>query len=136
MAPKVFRADDNEVVVVGGNRANETVVNLSKNNKSRKSIYIPNIRAIVKSNFLTSNAKKTFNHLQLVFIKVPILQHFDLKSYIRIETDISSYTINRILSQLKLDSNVPSNDLNLNQSNFGQWYSVVHFSRKIIFIET
>ena len=56
--------------------------NQSKNNKSRNLIHIPNIRTIRKPNFLTFNTKKTFNHLWLAFIKVPILQHFDLKSYI------------------------------------------------------
>ena len=32
--------------------------------------------------FLTSNAKKAFNYLKQIFIKAPILQHFDLKNYI------------------------------------------------------
>ena len=34
---------------------------------------IPNIGATKEPNFLTSNAKKTFNHLQLAFIKDLIL---------------------------------------------------------------
>ena len=75
-------ADDNKVVDNGGNRTNETVVNLFKNNKFRHLIYIPNIRATRKLNFLISNTKKTFDHLQLAFIKAPILSHFDLKSHI------------------------------------------------------
>ena len=72
-APKTFKVDDNKVVVDGGSRANEMFVNLSKNNKSRNLICMPNIGAIKKSTFLTSNAKKTFNHLQLAFVKALIL---------------------------------------------------------------
>ena len=119
-ASKAFRADDDEVVGNSGSKANETVVNLSKNNKSRNSSHVPNIGATGEPNFLTSNAKKTFNHLRLAFIEAPILQHFDLKSHIRIETDASSYAIGRILSQLNLDSDTSPNDSNLNKSNFGQ----------------
>ena len=53
-APKAFRADDNGVVGVGG-RANETVVNLSKNKISRNSTRVPNIGATGEPNFLTSD---------------------------------------------------------------------------------
>ena len=75
-APKVFRADDNKVVGVGG-KANETVVNSSKNDKSRNSTRVPNIGATGEPNFLTPDAKKAFNHLRLAFIEAPILRHFD-----------------------------------------------------------
>ena len=61
---KALKADDNEVVNSGNVRANKTVVNLSKNNKFRNSIYISNIKAIKKPSFLTSNAKKTFKYLR------------------------------------------------------------------------
>ena len=71
-----------------------------------------NIRATGESNFLTPNAKETFNHLRLAFIKAPIFQYFNLKSYIQIEIDLSSYAINGILSQLNLDFDVPLNDSN------------------------
>ena len=80
----MLKADSNKVVCSGSNRANETVVNLSKNNKSRKSIHMPNIEVIRESNFLTPDAKKVFNQLRLAFIKAPILKHFDLESHIRI----------------------------------------------------
>ena len=72
LALKVFRADDNEVVKVDS-RANETVVNLFQNNKSKNSTCKSNIGATKEPNFLTPNAKKTFNHLRLAFIKAPIL---------------------------------------------------------------
>ena len=92
-APKMFRADDNEVVGDGGGRANETV-----KNSSRNLTRVLNIGAIGEPNFLTLNAKKAFNHLRLAFIKAPILRHFDPKSHIRIETNVSSYAIGGVLS--------------------------------------
>ena len=59
---KAFKADDNKIVGNSGNKANEKVLNLFKNNKSRNSMYIPNIRDIKNFTFLTPNAKKAFNH--------------------------------------------------------------------------
>ena len=79
---------------------------------------MPNIRAIREPNFLTFNVKNVFNYLQLAFIKVPILQYFDLKSYIQIETDVSGYAISGMLSQLNLNFNTSPNNLNLNKSDF------------------
>ena len=74
-APRTFRAGNNKVIGSDGGRADETVVDLSKskNEKSSKSTHMPNIRAIEKPNFLTSNTKKAFNHLRLAFIKALIL---------------------------------------------------------------
>ena len=63
MASKAFKANDNQVVNSDGGRTNKTVINLSKNNKSKNLTYIASIRVIKKSTFLTSNAKKAFNHL-------------------------------------------------------------------------
>ena len=65
---------------------------------------MPNIGAIGELNFLTPDAKKTFNHLRLSFIKALILGHFDLESHIWIETDASGYAISEMLGQLNLDS--------------------------------
>ena len=104
---KKFGADDNKVVGIDC-RANETVVNLSKNKKSKNLTYI-NIGATRKLNFLTPNAKKAFNQLRLIFIKAPILRHFDLESHIRIKTDALCYAIGGVLSQLNLESHAPSN---------------------------
>ena len=61
---KAFKFDNNEVVSNGSNKTNEIVVNSFKNNKFKKLMSIPNIEAIKKPTFLTSNAKKTFNHLK------------------------------------------------------------------------
>ena len=63
LAPKAFKAGNNEVFGGDGGRADEAVVNLSKNKKSKKSTYVPNVGAIGEPNFLISNAKKAFNHL-------------------------------------------------------------------------
>ena len=82
LALKAFKIDNNKIVNINGNRANKIVINLFKNKKSKNLIYISNIGAIKKPNFLIFDAKKTFNYLQLAFIKALILQHFDLKSYI------------------------------------------------------
>ena len=116
LALKTFRTDDNAVVGDSGGRVNETVVNLSKNKKFRKLTHVPNIKATEKLNFLTSNAKKVFNHLWLAFIKALILQHFDLENHIQIKTDISGYAISRVLNQLNFNSDAALNDLN--KSNF------------------
>ena len=129
LAPKAFRADDNEIV--GGGDGSETI-----RNSSRKSTRMPNIGAIGEPNFLTPDAKKAFNHLRLAFIKAPILRHFDLESHIRIKTDASGYAIGGVLSQLNLNSDVPPNDSNSNKSDFGQWHPVAYFSRKMIPAET
>lgn len=68
-----------------------------KNKKSKNLIYI-NIRTTRKLIFLTFSAKKTFNHLQQIFIKALIFQYFDFKYYIQIEINLSSYIIGKILS--------------------------------------
>ena len=94
----MFRADDNKIIGGNSSRANETVVNLSKNKKSRKSTCVPNIGATGKLNFLISNAKKAFNYLWLAFIKAAILQHFDPKSHIQVKIDVSGYLIDRVSS--------------------------------------
>ena len=41
-----------------------------------------------------------FNRLWLVFTKISHLRYFDSEYYIWIETDASSYAIDRILNQL------------------------------------
>ena len=55
LALRAFRADNNEVVRGGGGRADETVVNLVKNKKSKKSTHMQNIRVTREPNFLTPN---------------------------------------------------------------------------------
>ena len=69
LALKAFNADNNEAVGNSSSKTNKTVVNLSKNEKFENLTHMPNIGAIRKLNFLTSNAKKIFNYLWLTFIK-------------------------------------------------------------------
>ena len=73
--------------------------------------------------FLTLKAGKTFTELRQTFVEAPILNHFDPKHHIRIETDASSYAIGGIFSQLSLDDS-------------GQWHPITFFSRKIILVRT
>ena len=72
--------------------------------------------------FFIPGAKLAFTKLKQAFFKAPILHHFNLERYIRIETDVLGYIISGVLNQLT------SNDL-------GQWHSVTFFSRKIILAE-
>ena len=89
----MFRTDDNKIVDGGNGRANKTVINSSKN-----LMPMPNIKATREFTFLISNAKKVFNYLRLAFIKAVILQHFDLESYIWIETDVLGYVMDGVLN--------------------------------------
>ena len=73
----MFRANDDEVISGVASKTSKIVMDSSRN-----LTYVLNIRATKESNFLTSNAKKVFNYLQLVFIKVLILYYFNLESYI------------------------------------------------------
>ena len=64
-----------------------------------------------------------FTELRQAFIKAPILHYFDLKCHIPVETDISGYAIDEVLSQLISD-------------DLGQWHPLAFFSRKMIPAET
>ena len=77
---------------------------------------ISNIKNIGKSIFLTPNIKKTLNHLKQMLIKASIFWHFNLEKHIQIETNISSYSMSGVLSQLNLNFNAVLN--NLNKSDF------------------
>ena len=69
--------------------------------------------------YLTPGAKQAFTQLRQGITKALILQHFDPKCHIRMETDVSGYAIGGVLSQLTLD-------------NLGQWHLVVFYSQKMI----
>ena len=100
LALRAFRAGNNKFVESGNNKAYETILDLSKskNKKLRKLTYMPNIGAMGKPNFLTPDAKKSFNHLRLAFIKALIVQHFDLESHIQIEINALSHAIGGLLN--------------------------------------
>ena len=54
--------------------------------------------------FLTPNTRQAFTQLRQVFREARILQHFDSERNIRIETDISSYALGDIFSQMTLET--------------------------------
>lgn len=54
--------------------------------------------------FFTPEARLAFTQLKEIFIKVPILYHFNPESHIQIETDVLDYAIDKILSQLTADN--------------------------------
>ena len=126
-----------------------TVINLPKSKSTKpQKIGLPNIKANSKIDFLIPGAKKAFIQLRKVFTKAPILRHFDLERYIRIETDALGYTISGVLSQKTLDhldhlnqlfsNHVTHKNLDLisSKSKIGQWHLIAFFSRKIIPAET
>ena len=93
MASKAYKADDNKIVSSSNDKANEKVINSSKNLTP-----VPNIRVIRELIFLISNTKNAFNYLQIAFIKASILEYYDLKSYILIKTNVLDYIIYEILN--------------------------------------
>ena len=118
----------------GSNRTN--LSNLSASTRSTGAGYITSrgakrgvgntkkgVKAAKDSDYLTTAAKKAFNHLRHAFTQAAIFQHFDLKWHIRIETDTSGYAIGEVLSQLILNE-------------LGQWHPVVYYLRKIITAKT
>ena len=80
------------------------------------------IGATGEPTFLTLGAKEVFNQLKPVFIKALILWHFDPECHIWIETDASSYVIERVLSQLTFDHLTfdPNTEPHLTKSDLDQ----------------
>ena len=102
--------------------------------KSKSYSFPPNSRnREAETGFLTLEARLAFTQLKQAFVKAPILHHFDLESYIQIETDISGYAIGGILSQLSSGTRA---DGVVTKADLGQWHPVAFFSRKIIPVET
>ncbi len=72
--------------------------------KSKKQIQVEKIKAFKAKNlnqsgmFFTFRARQAFTKLRQVFIKAPILNHFDPEHHIHIERDASSYAIGKIFS--------------------------------------
>lgn len=115
LAPKVLKANENEIVNGCGNsRADKMVKNL-----------LSNIEATQTPIFLIFNAKKAFIQLKEAFIKGLILQDFDLECHIWIKMEALCYAISRVLSQLVFNQiifgQVISNSkANLINADFGQ----------------
>ena len=108
-------AEDAKVNSIGGDgdRKDETVERSSLTSKNSNGA----------TGYLIPSAKRAFTQLRQAFTKAPILQHFDPECHIRIETDMSGYAIDGVLSQLTLD-------------NLGRWHSVAFYSRKMISAKT
>lgn len=70
--------------------------------------------------FLSPSARLAFARLRLATTP-PILRHFDVKSYICIETDASGYAIGGILSQL--------------DEGTGNGHPIAYYSSKMISVE-
>ena len=93
--------------------------------KSKKWIYVKEAEVFKAKNlgqsgmFFIANARRIFIKLRQAFVEAPILNHFDPKHYIWIETDTSSYAIGEIFNQLALD-------------DLGWWSPIAFFSRKMI----
>ena len=81
------KIDDSEVDggEVGYNKVGKNIQKLSKSNKT------------VGSDFLTPGTKLMFIKLRQTFVKALIFYYFDLERHIRIEMDISSYDIGKVL---------------------------------------
>ena len=72
--------------------------------KSKNHDFLPNSRNKKAGiGFFTPKARLTFTLLKQMFVKTPILHHFDSKFHIRIKTNASKYQIGGILNQLILD---------------------------------
>ena len=102
---------DNEVDNEIGKKGQKTSKSKNLFKKLSKS------KKTVKSDFLTLRAKLAFIQLRQAFFKALIFYHFNSKRHIQIETDVSSYAIGEVLSQLILD-------------NSGQWHLVAFFLSK------
>ena len=119
---EINRSRMDDVEVDGGevevDKVGKKVQKLFKSKNSSKS------KITVRSlDFLTPKAKLVFTKLRQVFLKAPILHHFDPNRHIRIETNALGYAIGRVLNQLTMD-------------DLCQWHQVTFFSRKMILAET
>ena len=136
ISESIDMADEDEVDrgKSGGNETN--LSNLSASKRSTRAGYLTfggtkkgggNIKKDVKAargwDYLTLAAKKAFNYLRYAFTQAPIPHHFDLKWYIRIETDALGYAIGKAPSQLTL-------------YDLGQWHPVAYYLHKIILAKT
>ena len=115
---KLDRSEIDGVEVDGSEvEVDEVRKKVQKTSKSKNSS--KSKKTIGSLNFLTPRAKLAFTKLRQAFLKAPILHHFNPECHIQIETDVSGYSINRVLSQLISD-------------DLSQWHSVAFFSRKMI----
>ena len=113
----IDRSEINNVEVDGGEDEVDEVG--KKARKTSKSKNLSKSQKTVGSDFSTPEAKLAFTKLRQAFIKAPILHHFNPERHIQIETDVSSYAIDKVLNQLTSD-------------DLGRWHLVAFFSHKMI----
>ena len=92
----------NNIKVDGGEVGDDKIG--KKGWETFKSKNLSKSKKMVGSDFLIPGVRLVFTKLRQAFVKAPILYHFDLKHYIRIETDTSNYTISKVFSQLTSDN--------------------------------
>ena len=80
-------AEVDKVSIGDGNYYEDKMVGRSPSKKLNRAI-----------DYLTPDARQTFSQLRQAFTKALIFQHLDLGSYIRVETEVSSYAISEVLS--------------------------------------
>ena len=76
---------------------------------------------------LTKEAKEAFQKLKAAFATAPVLQHFDPKKPIHIETDASGFAVAAILSQ-------PGTPM-VGRRSDAHWHPVAFWSRKMTLAE-
>ena len=94
----------------------KNLLSIAKLAKFKKPIF-------AKANFFTTDfliieAKEAFIYLQKALTKAPILRHFDLKFYIRIETNVSEYAIDEVFNQMTLGQLSSNHMTHKNYSHF------------------
>lgn len=129
---------DSGVGARGGDRSIKTLSNMEKSTKSQKVDFAK--AKLFGADFLTSRAKKAFIYLQNTFTKALILHYVDTERHICIETDISGYAIDGVLSQITSDQhfsdNVTHKDSNSSQFEICQWHPTAFFTHKMISAKT
>ena len=126
------RVDDDGVVGVGGVGRLDALKKSAKSKSRTKSGHLGNSNDSEECKFLTSDAREVFNRLRQAFTEAPILRHFDSEWYIRIETNVSRYTIGGVLSQLTPNQVIADDIIGSNVD----WHPVAYFSKKMIPAET
>ncbi len=118
-----FSTDDSSGI--GSSRIDDKIANLLSFTK----------KISFKVGFLTLKASLAFIWWRKIFTEAPILHYFDLECHIQIKTDVSSYVIDGILSQLTTKRGLASqvthktNNQPINlPSEIGPWHSIAFFS--------
>ena len=89
---------------VGDNKVGKKIQKTSKSKNLFKSKNLSKSKKTVGLDFFTSRARLAFNKLIPMFVKAPILYHFDPEYHIWVETNVSGYAIDGVISQLILDN--------------------------------